>query len=247
MDKKDNLAPPTGWKKEALTRSDYSYHKIYGAPPFDLGIKPIGRDISGIPVVYQGNKFTCVASTVTWITQYLKKQKEGNVKPLAQDFLAEVSRTEADGATPGQVLDAAKNIGVCESALWADSNEKITKELEENAKQYKIEGYAYLHNLNPKSIYDALMREPIMVGVDSYLGSEPHMMAGYDVENRGGVLGVKTANWWNPSEQDKGFVPFSDIKFAASILLQSQKVTCVCRSSAFCLLIGISYQKQKKR
>ena len=207
---------PTGWKKEPLRFADYDHERIYGSVPY-VDIQPLVRDVSGIPIIFQGSLFTCVASTITWIKQYFEKLR-GNPVPLSQDFLAVASSTEADGATPSQVLMTAKDIGICESKEWVKNNQKISEELKTLAEKHKIVGFAYLKSLAPQAIYSAIIREPIMVGVDSYEGSEPHMMAGVGIEKRNDVWGVKTINWWKAEVQDEGWVPFGDVRFAASIL-----------------------------
>lgn len=204
---------PTGYKPAPLRFTDYSYHKIYGAAPVNVQIKPLGRDITGVPIIFQGSKNTCVASTVAWITQYLNKAPS-----LSQDFLAVESNTAIDGATPSQVLDAAHKVGTCESAKWLECNEKITHELELNAAQNRIAGYAFLHDLSPAAIFDALKSNPVMIGVDSYRGSDPHMVAAFDVSDDS--KSWKSANWWKSTEQDVIYIPFADVRFAAVILTE---------------------------
>lgn len=208
---------PSGWKPEPLTWKDISHERVYGAPSVTK-IEPLNRDTSGIPIVYQGTSFNCVAATVTWIKQYLEKKRTGTAPALSHEFLAAVSQTAPDGATPRQVLVTAKNVGICESEVWISNNKKLSVELELAAKKYEINGFAYLHNLSPSSVYAALTLNPVMVGVDSYNGSEPHMMAAYEVEQRNNVWGCNTKNWWQENVQDEGWIPFSDIRFVASIL-----------------------------
>lgn len=211
--------PTSGWKKEPLTFTDYSHEKLFGAASPDVKITPYTRDISGLPIVYQGKDWDCVAATVTFIKQYQDKKNGRKISPLSHKFLAAVSNTGADGATPSQVLMAAKNVGICESEKWVKANGKISAELELNAKLHGIGGFAFLHRLDPASLFHAAVTSgPLMLGVDSYQGSEPHMMAEIGVEERNGIMGFKTANWWKENEQDEGWVPFSDVKFAATVL-----------------------------
>lgn len=209
---------PAGWKKEPLSWKDYSHERIYGAAPSILEIKPLSVDTSDIPVVFQEGELDCVAAAVTWGTQFLEKEEMGVSVPLSRAFLAEVSTTAPNGATPGQVLNAAKNIGICESSKWLENNKNVSVALELNAKQHAIAGYAYVHNLNPSSLYHALKKSKgLLIGVDSYQGSEPHMMWAYNVEERDGVRGLKLKNWWRHDVQDDAWVPFGEVRFAASI------------------------------
>lgn len=213
---------PSGWRKEPHKFGNYSHERLYGAVPSKVEFKTLNRDTSSIPVVYQGTSWNCVAATVTWIKQFIDKEKTGEATALSHEYLAAASDTAADGATPSQVLDAAVDyhFGICESEKWLSSNKQISVELEMNGKQHGIAGYAYLERLTPEAIYSAMAREPIMVGVDSYQGSEPHMMAAYEHEERNGIKGAKTKNWWDEKEQGEGWIPYTDIKFAASILTE---------------------------
>lgn len=216
------MTNPTGWKKEPLSFSNVSHERLYGSPPRKVDFKPFDRDISGIPVIYQGASWSCVAATVAWIKQFLDRERTGKATALSFEYLAVASNTGADGATPSQVLYAAddEHSGICESEKWIQANKNISVELEMNGKQHGIAGYAYLESLTPEAIYSAMSRGPIMVGVDSYQGSEAHMMGAWQHEERNGVKGTKTVNWWDENKQGEGWVPYSDIKFAASILTE---------------------------
>jgi hypothetical protein len=210
-----NNIPKSGWKKEPRKFKDRSHRRIYGSAPVGTVVRAMARDISGVPVVFQGDKNTCVACSVSWIKQFKYKQ-QGKVVPLAQEYLAQISNTEPDGATPSQVLDAARKQGICESERWLASNKTLTEELAQNAAQHEIGGYAYLDKLDASSIFYALSQDPIMIGVESYQGSGPHMMVGYGVSDNG--ESILCVNWWNADVQSLAIVPFEDVRFAASIL-----------------------------
>jgi hypothetical protein len=193
-----------GWRKQSLSFKDYSFIKIYGAAP-DVAPLPLARDISGIPVVYQGELNSCVACAVTWIQQYLDNSS------LEWRFLAEKSGTDKDGARPKQVLEPARKIGICSRDKWP-TQDFFERELD--AYQYRVAGYAYLHDYSKSSIYHGLLQGPLMVGVDDYMGVGPHMMAAYDIDGDDLVC----ANWWTEDHQDTTRIPISKVTFACSIL-----------------------------
>ena len=198
---------PSGLIREALKFSDYCFEKIFGSGTEDTPIVPLNRDISGIPVVFQGEANSCVSCSVTWTKMWYEKTGIN----LSWPYLAQISGTTADGAKPSQVLDAARKKGIC---LWDDFN---TPAADSSASEHKIGNYSYVQSLNPQNIYKALTLGPVLVGVTEFGGVKDHMMVAYDVTSDGQYLQV--VNWWNQAVQDQAQIPFNIVTTAISLAI----------------------------
>lgn len=197
------------WIPRPFKFSDWSFHKLYGSAP-RVPLSPLGRDISMVPVTYQGMENTCVSCAVTWI----KMWQEANKVDLSHEYLAKEAGTTEYGAEAGWVLDAAKNIGICEQSVWDTA--MLAEAMDSSANGHRIIAYAYLHSLSKEDLYFALGISPIMVGVNDFQGVGPHMLAAFDVTEDGKRL--RCANWWVQDSQEIVEVPFEDVTFACSIL-----------------------------
>lgn len=194
----------SGLSWEAFSFKDVSFEKAFG-PASGGPIVALGRDISGIPIVCQGTENTCVACAVTWIEQFLEKDKPD----LSHEWLASISRTGPNGAKPSQVLEPARKTGILSQYLW-DSG--ATGDCLDDASKHCIPGYAYLEDLTPQGLYNGLKRGPLMIGVDDWMGMGPHMMVAYDVTDDGSAL--KAVSWGNPSIQEEVVVMFKAVELA---------------------------------
>lgn len=194
----------SGLSWEAFSFKDVSFEKAFG-PASGGPIVALGRDISGIPIVCQGTENTCVACAVTWIEQFLEKDKPD----LSHEWLASISHTGPNGAKPSQVLEPARKTGILSQYLW-DSG--ATGDCLDDASKHRVPGYAYLEDLTPQGLYNGLKRGPLMIGVDDWMGMGPHMMVAYDVTDDGSAL--KAVSWGNPSIQEEVVVMFKAVELA---------------------------------
>lgn len=192
----------SGLKIEHPKRKDYVFELVFGVGEL-TDIKPIGRDISGIPVVFQGQQNTCVACSITWVKQYFEEKHPD----LSHEFLAKISNTAIDGASFSQVLEPARLNGICTQTTWRDA--KIFEEQMQNAAQHKLDGYSYIRNITSQSLYSALILNPVIIGVNKFKNIGPHALVAYDVSDDGKRL--KCVNWWKADMQDIVEVDFSDV------------------------------------
>ena len=198
---------------ESPRRKDFAHERIFGAAPFLEEVKPLGRDISDIPVVYQGRFNTCVSATITWIRQF----EDNNKTNLSHEWLADISQTGEQGAKPSQVLEPARKTGIITQGSWDMNLEKIDLNAALNeAYEYHIDNYFYVQDLSKFGLYHALKDCPLAIGVISWKEiNSPHMMAAYDVTEDGQAL--KCANWWKEDEQDVQEVPFEKVILAVAV------------------------------
>lgn len=192
---------------------DACTEKIFGAAPPTVDVKPLGRDMSGLPVVYQGSQNTCVSCAVTYVRQWMQKDSGKPVERLSWPFLATISNTTPQGAAPSQVLEPARKIGICEWNSYTPPA-SVNSVPAGEASQGKIEGYSYVTDLSENGIYAALSRGPIAVGVLNFQGVGPHFLVAYDVTDDGTAL--KCANWWAEDYQSQATVQFTDVEMAVS-------------------------------
>jgi hypothetical protein len=192
-----------GLKIEAFGFKDHNFERLFPKKA-DVSILPLGRDITGIPVIYQGAENSCVSCTVTWIKQWYEKSGT----PLSWPFLAEKSGTDSTGAVPSVVLEAARKIGICDVASYHTEN------ADEVAAQHKVSRYSFLRKYSPEDIFHALEQGPLAIGVMDFQGIGPHMMAAYDVTEDGKSL--KCVNWWSANVQELAEVPFENVEVAVS-------------------------------
>lgn len=196
---------------EAPRFKNFTHEKVFGAAPILEKIEPLNRDISGIPVVFQGNVNTCVSCALTWIRQYLDKEKPD----LSWEWLAEISRTGQAGAKPSQVLEPARKNGILKQDKWDEGLAKTDfDEALQEAYPFCIPSYFYVTDLSKYGIYHALKSSPLAIGVENFMGVGPHFMAAFDVTEDGQRL--KCANWWKDGEQDVKEVPFEDVIIAVA-------------------------------
>ena len=194
----------SGLAWESYRFKDISFEKAFG--PFTTGpIVALGRDVSGIPIVCQGTENTCVACSITWIKQYLEKEHPD----LSHEWLASISNTGPNGAKPSQVLEPARKTGILSQYLWGIC---ASGDCFVDAAEHRIPGYAFLEDLSPSGIYNALKLGPVMIGVDDWMGMGPHMMVAYDVTDDGTAL--KAVSWGNSSVQEDVVVMFKAVELA---------------------------------
>lgn len=197
----------SGLKLDAYSFKDHSYERIFGSAPSVVEVKPLGRDISGIPVVYQGDVNSCVACSITWVKQF--KLKDGT--RLSWPFLAKISNTGKDGASPKQVLSPAKSRGI---AKWDTFELKSMMEAELEARNIAIEQYSFVTDYSTAGLYSALQGGVLAIGVLNFRGIGPHFLVAFDVTEDGQRL--KCVNWWDESSQDVVEVDFKDVEIAVS-------------------------------
>jgi hypothetical protein len=200
--------PKTGLKIDAFSFKDFSHEAKFGsATPGE--IIPLGRIEQArglsLPVVCQGDTNSCVSCAATWIKQYL----EASGQDLSWEWLAKVSKTGPDGASVRQVLEPARKVGICEQPYL----DKPDVEAELNAAGHKLGSYYFLRSLDRHSVYQALRRGPLLVGVHDYEGFGDHAMVLVDVTEEGAWV---VANWWNPAEQEYRVLP-ADTRFALAV------------------------------
>lgn len=191
---------------ESPNFKDFDFNLVFGAAPFMEEIKPLGRDISDIPVICQGSENTCVSATLTWIRQWMDKNKPD----LSHEWLACISNTGERGAKPSQVLEPARKIGIIPEAAWMENLD--FEHRVQLASEYKLPGYFYVRDLSKYGLYHALKSSVLAIGVKDWMGVGPHFMAAYDVNEEG----LMCVNWWNENEQDKAVVPFEKVVIAVA-------------------------------
>lgn len=199
-----------GMKWESFSFKDLSYEKAFGSASSEP-ILPLGRSITDVPLVFQGLENTCVSCAVTWIRQYMDLSKTD----LSHEWLAGISHTDKDGATPSQVLEPAKAKGIITQASFDRSLSIPWDALKAEASKFRIPGYLFLKDLSPQGIYSALKRGPLAIGVDDWMGEGPHMMVVYDVTDDGTAL--KAVSWSNSSVQELVVVMFQAVELAVFI------------------------------
>ncbi len=114
----------------------------------------------------------------------------------------------------------------CDELIEACNNSQKPIEILNKAKELNfIKDFEILNPKNKQKIIEKLIINPIMVGVDDYLGSGAHMMAGFEVSDDGNS--VKCVNWFNKKVQETTFVPFDEITFACSILKNKKNMSLI--------------------
>lgn len=200
---------PGGLLRGEFSKNTPFFEDIYGNEPVSE-VVPLRRDVSNVPLVFQGLENTCVACTITWIRQWM----DVNNTDLSHEWLAELSKTTKKGATPEQVLKPAEEIGVVSQVSWDElggAPDKVENPaLRQEASHFRIPGYAYLRDLSLQGIYRALKKGVLAVGLKDYFDMGPHMVAVYDVTDDGTAL--KAVSWSNPSVPDLTVVPISSVE-----------------------------------
>lgn len=192
------------------TLKDFSYSQTFGAAPMEE-IKPLGRweetEKMNLPVVYQGQENTCVVCSAVWYQQYL----EATGTDLSHEFLRDIAHVGFEGASPNQVLDPARKVGICEQRIYDTEPNFVAQEL--NAANHKTPNHFYVNHRSPQTLYAALKSTPLFIGVRDWNGVVGgHMMIALDVSADG--KGVRTKNWWDRNMQGEAFVAWKDIVLA---------------------------------
>lgn len=208
-----NMNQLAGLILEAYRFTDASHEKIFGAAPPTIQIKPLGRDISGIPIVFQGNQNTCVSCSVTWVRQWMRKDQKQDMERLSWPFLAEISHTGPGGASPSQVLEPARKIGICQWNSYTPPESVSSVPVAETTAN-RIPGYSFVTDFSPQGLYAALSRGPLAICVMNFQGVGPHCLVAYDVTLDGTAL--LCANWWSENAQSVAEVQFRDVEVAIS-------------------------------
>jgi len=201
----------TGLKLESFSFKDVSHERVFGSAPSRVDIKPLGRDMSGIPVIFQGKLNTCVACSITYVRQWMEKVNTDRHVRLSWPFLAEIARIDQYGAAPSQVLEPARKVGICQWDTFLEASGFTARGY---AAQFKIPGYSFLTDYSPAAIYTALERGPLAIGVLNWKGAGDHMMVAYDVTEDGKAL--KAKSWWDADHQTEEIVDFSQVEVAIS-------------------------------
>lgn len=201
----------TGLRMESWKFKDASHELIFGVAPTTIQIKPLGRDTSDIPVVFQGNQNTCVACSLTWSRQWMLKRESKESKRLSWPFLAQMAHIGSDGAAPSQVLEPARKVGI---ATWDTFSQKTLDEAIAEAFFYHLPNYSFLTDYSNQGIYNALSRSPLAIGVLNWKGIGDHMMVAYDVTEDGSAL--KAKSWWDADHQTEEIVQFAQVEIAIS-------------------------------
>lgn len=201
----------TGLILESFHFKDFDHSKIFGSAPADMQITPLDRDTSGIPVVFQGNVNTCVACSITWLKQWLLKAYSQSDERLSWPFLAEIAHIGPKGAAPSQVLEPARKTGICK---WDTFNDQDITDAIKEAWNYQIPCYSFVTDYSVQGIYNALMKDPILIGVLNWKGMGDHMMVAYDVTADGSAL--KAKSWWDKDHQTEEIVQFDQVEVAVS-------------------------------
>lgn len=157
----------TGYIYRTYSFKDHSHRRLFGAAPIEP-IIPLGRDVSEVPVQYQGITQGCVPATITFIKSCLEESHPD----LCWEWLANIGRTASDGSYPGDVLEAARKIGI---AL----DEKGT-----DAEKHRIGSYYYV-DCNPREIYAALKKSVLAIGVNDPRFGGLHFLGAFDVTEDG--------------------------------------------------------------
>lgn len=178
----------------------------------EVGVKPIGRDISGLPLVCQTNPAIndCVACSVTFAKQYQEKQTEGAMA-LSANWLATQSGTTQAGVQPSKVLSVAKEVGIASQDAANLGNESACLS---SAMSHKVTDANRIWLPSPVNLYKHLLEGLVMVGTDDYANVGPHMMVAYDVSEGGQTL--MCVNWWDDNVQQLAEIPLTSVNFAVS-------------------------------
>jgi len=114
-----------------------------------------------------------------------------------------------------QWIELGKKLS-CDELIEACKGSKKPLEILKKAKQINfIQDYEIL---DKELLLERLAEDPLMIGVDDYIGSGSHMMVGLDISEDG--KSIRCVNWFNQREQEIAFVPIKDITFIAQILRQ---------------------------
>lgn len=195
----------TGFTFEPFKRTDYAFEKAFSVS--DTPIVPLNRSIDGIDVIYQGNTASCVSCAVTWIQQWYE---QSGIR-LSWPFLAEESGTTNVGNKPSNVLTVAKNVGICPWDVFGKPEDVEKSE----ASGHRIKNYSFLSKITPQTLYSALIKGPIGIGITNFQGQGyDHFIAAYDVNENGTAL--KCVNWDNPDVQSLVEIPFDQVTTAVS-------------------------------
>ena len=202
-----------GLKFEPRSFKDYDHSKIFGAAT-PQKIAPLDRYDKlaelELPITYQGSSNTCVSCSVTWIQQYLERTKEN----LSHEWLADISNTQVAGATPKQVLEPARKIGICAQATFDNQSDYYTREL--NAYKHRTGTYAFVNHKDQNAVFSALKDGPVLVGVRDWNGVlGGHMMVAVDVTEDGS--GIQCINWWKDDVQDTAIIGWSDLVLVIAV------------------------------
>ena len=180
----------TGYKFKPLKFKDWSYRHTFGSAAPEP-ILPLGRSISGVPVICQGTSQGCVPCTVTFVQSFL----ETSHPSLSWEWLANIGGTKGDGSVPSDILAAARNKGIATDTNGTDAD------------KHKLGGY-YQVDCVPHEMYRALKTSPLAIGVKDFQGAGPHFMCAFDVNEAGQLL---CANWWSSEAQQVVAVDMSDV------------------------------------
>lgn len=178
-----------GYKPESYHFKDYDFEKVYGNSDPTEPIIPLHRDISGVPVIFQGTTPDCVSCSATWVRSYM----EATHPTLSWAWLAWLSETTVNGVNPSEVFANARNTGIAENMEGL------------NAYEHRI-GNCFYVRLNKQAIYHALKTSVLAIGLTDWMGSGPHFVVAYDVTDDGTKL--KCVNWWTEGVQALIEVPF---------------------------------------
>ena len=74
---------------EHVKPKDYTHERLYGSADRTEKIVPLGRDVSAVPQIYQGDKPFCVAATITWIAVHVRTTWH-EYQPIADRITAQV-------------------------------------------------------------------------------------------------------------------------------------------------------------
>lgn len=201
----------TGLILESFKLKDISHERIFGSAAKDLEIKPLNRDTSGIPIVFQGTTNSCVSCTLTWIRQWMEKQQGLESRRLSWPFLFQISNSSPYGATPSQVLEPARKQGISKWETFAQSG--LDAALQE-ASNHRIPAYSFVTDYRKENLYKALTLSPLAIGCLNWKGRGDHMMAVYDVTDDGSAL--KCKSWWDEDYQTEEVVQFDQVEVAIS-------------------------------
>lgn len=209
----------TGLNLESYKFHDLSHEKVFGSAPSDIQIKPLGRDVSGIPIVFQGDKNTCVACAFTWIRQWMEKDAARTSPTLSWPFLAQIANIGPNGASPSQVLTPAEHVGICE---WDTFQSKTIQEATSEAGKFLLPQATFLTDYSPQGLYAALQRGPLAIGVRNWKNIGDHMMALYEAVDN---VNAKARSWWDVDHQTDEIVSWEQIEVAISFAPIGELIT----------------------
>ena len=158
--------------------------EILGASP--LEIKPLGRLekllesdlVKSENIIYQGGILSCVPSTSAFLNMWNSLVYDGNLHCESWAYAYKLAKHFQSGTSMNNVLDIFKKKGCClESTLpsrpLADAGEAqaqdksvLTEAMDEEAKNFQIEGYLSLNDLRREALYRVLMETPISVAAN---------------------------------------------------------------------------------